>query len=106
MENMLKEQEHHGRFEVDKTGAQHLSSELLPRIAVSRTPKAKPPRPATPVKKSGERHRRGSAALTAATSMSIASEPGSPMSSGSGRGMLPPISSQIPSTVEYVYEDT
>lgn len=106
MENMLKEQEHQGRVEVDKTGAQRLTSELLPRIAVSRTPKAKPPRPATPVKKSGERRRRGSAASSAATSAPIASEPDSPVSSGSGSGMLPPISSQIPSNAEYVYEDT
>ena len=100
MENMLKEQEHQGRVEVDKTGAQRLTSELLPRIAVSRAPKAKPPSPATPVKKSGERYRRGSAATSA-------SGPGSSASSGS---MLPLISSsQIASPGdqhEYLYEDT
>ena len=99
MENMLKEQEHQGRVEVDKTSAQRLTSELLPRIAVSRTPKAKPPRPATPVKKSGERLRRRIAATSASGSGS----------SANGGSMLPLISSQVASPVEqheYLYEDT
>jgi len=81
--NVLEEES--GRVQVDiPIGAHRATSEVLPRIEVSRSRNARPTRPATPLKKSGERgtRRRSDASSDA------------PMSPGVISGSsLPPIAS-------------
>lgn len=91
--NVLEELD--GRVEVDQRGgAARSTSELLPRIDVSRGPKAKPPRPATPLKKPGDRSRRRGG-----------SSGGDTPTSGRSNNSLPQISSGLSSPIPHVDDD-